>query len=406
MDPVTLGMANAYAKKNFSRALTRQRQPLSDVSGFGAVNGPLWSNGTDLCMNSKHQYKAPIGGYSLVYVYANFTNQNGDEVDGLNPITVRAAHQPNDAGGYRQPVYFGGKRDVVIEPGGMAFSDPIGVVQAAGSSYWTWTTVSVDAAGKKWPLLQQPQRVPESIAGAVYSATYSDLTITGSITNNSQRGYGPVAVLAYPNVAGQPAIGILGDSIAAGSNQGDNGWVQVWLGGRYSSQNVAMSSNRISHWVDAPQVTRRRLPLLDGVTDVIINAGINDVMSGTAPDLATFQTRALKLWGMFAAQGKRVHQGTLLPSTDSTDNWATTTNQTVRSYEALRVQINNWIRTVPAPLTSVIDAADGAETARNSGIWKAGYCNSSSGGIHPGTPGVNGIVSALPALPLGLPVGV
>jgi hypothetical protein len=76
---------------------------------------------------------------------------------------------------------------------------------------------------------------------------------------------------------------------------------------------------------------------------------------------------------MLTARGLKVFQTTICPRTTSTDNWTTTTNQTPYAHEDIRVALNDWIRTCPAPLSGFFDAADLAETSRNSGIWKVGY---------------------------------
>lgn len=90
--------------------------------------------------------------------------------------------------------------------------------------------------------------------------------------------------------------------------------------------------------------------------------------------------------------------------------WATTANQTVANStkEANRVQLNGWLRSgapivagaaVAAgtqgattagqsghPLYGLWEITDRVETARDSGIWKAGY---TSDGLHPNSTGVN-----------------
>jgi lysophospholipase L1-like esterase len=95
---------------------------------------------------------------------------------------------------------------------------------------------------------------------------------------------------------------------------------------------------------------------------------------------------------MFNKMGLPVFQNTITPSTTSTDSWATTGNQTPESSNAVRVQVNDWIRTVPSPLSGYFEIADLAETARNSGIWKAGY---TSDGLHPNATGHSALAAGI-----------
>lgn len=389
-------------KGSTDRALSKQRYPLMDRGGYGAASSSNQSDGVDVCMNSRYQHIAPISGYSLVYVYANFMNSSGGEIDGPNDLTVRAAHEWSS--GLIIPVRFGGKRVGTVEPGGLLYSDPIGVTQAVGSTFWSRTNVSV-TSGQKWPLMISRA----GVAGITKHTTFTDLTLSGAISDATQfRGYGPIAILAYPNTPGQPVIGINGDSISAGSSDGDTGWPTRWINAKYSMINVSFSNGRWNHW-GAPNTSNwRRATLLDPCTDVIVSLGVNDLIAAQVTTLAQGQAVAIAAWDRWRLQGKRVHASTILPSTTSTDAWATVGNQTVTSYEAVRVQLNDWLRTKPSQLATVIDAADAAETARNSGKWKVTGGSWVADGIHPNPNGAAGIAAALPTVAtlLGLPVGV
>lgn len=388
--------------ESITRALSRQRISISERNGFGAASNSTASDGVDICMNSRFQHIAPVSGYSLVYVYANFMNSGGGEVDGLNSITVRAAHEW--ASGLIIPVRFGGKRDGIVEPGGLLYSDPIGMTQAVGSTYWSRTNVSV-TAGQKWPLFI----TRAGSAGITKHASFTDLTLSGAINDSSIfRGYGPVAILAFANTPDQPVVGVSGDSISAGSGDGDTGWPTRWLNNKYSMQNVSFSNGRWGHWGPPSTANWRRAPLLDPCTDVIVSLGINDLITGQATTLAQMQALAIAAWDRWRLQGKRVHASTILPSTTSTDAWVTVGNQTVTAYESLRTQFNDWLRTHPSQLTTVIDVADAGETARNSGKWKVTGGAWVNDGLHPTAIGAAGLAAALPTplTVLGLPIGV
>ena len=130
--------------------------------------------------------------------------------------------------------------------------------------------------------------------------------------------------------------------------------------------------------------------------------GTNDLSGGLSA--AQLQSSLLEIWAALAAQGCRVLVCTIPPHTNSTDTWATTTNQSPvnASYSAgsgsARGQINAFIRAAPASgrgVFGVIDVSDAVETQRDSGLWRTGFTND---GTHwnaaKGIPAVQAVVSA------------
>ena len=405
---VGAAIAKADAKKKYEaplvRALSRQRVPIMDRGGFGAAANSTMSDGVAVCMNSRYQFVSPISAYSLAPTYVNYMNSGGGEVDGPNPITVRAAIEW--ASGLILPLRFNGTRNAVIEPGGTATPDPLGITILAGQSYWVRTLVSVNA-GEKWPLLASRF----GSAGITQHSEYTDRTLSGTISDAAIfRGYGPVQILAHPNTPGQPTIGLPGDSIYAGSNDGDTGWPTRWLNGKFCMQNVSYSNSRLNHWGLPSTSNWRRAPLLDPCTDILFGLAVNDFITGQVTTLAGIQERFIAAWSRWLAQGKRVHLSTILPATTSSNGWTNSAGQTPLSWESLRVAANDWIRTTALSLgiTTVIDAADVAETSRNSGIWKSTGGAWVADGLHANAHGAQSIASALPPAPatLNLPVGV
>jgi lysophospholipase L1-like esterase len=68
-------------------------------------------------------------------VYSNGLNNAGTEADGRNGILVQAALEVGSSSGKILPVTFDGLRSVLIEPGGMAVSDPVGVILTKGTAF-------------------------------------------------------------------------------------------------------------------------------------------------------------------------------------------------------------------------------------------------------------------------------
>jgi lysophospholipase L1-like esterase len=125
----------------------------------------------------------------------------------------------------------------------------------------------------------------------------------------------------------------------------------------------------------------------------VVTLGINDITGGQ--NLAAMQARMQTVWAMLAAHGVTdIFQTTITPVTTSTDAWATVVNQTATATNGVRVSVNDWLRSKPAGITGILEVADLAETARNSGIWKAGF---TADGTHPNVTGH----AALAAVPLG-----
>lgn len=122
------------------------------------------------------------------------------------------------------------------------------------------------------------------------------------------------------------------------------------------------------------------------------------------------QANLIMLWNQQNGYGQRVIQTTITPNTTSTDGWATTGNQTPvnATVESHRVQLNDWLRggapmsgglavavgtsgallagDTGHPLYGYWEITDNVESARNSGIWKAGY---TTDGLHPNITGIN-----------------
>lgn len=333
------------------------------------------SNGTDTGGNYRIQHDALCPAHGLRLVYANVVNNAGAETAGANNITVRAAIE---AGGVYYPVLFGGKRDVVIEPGAVVTSDPVGFScgPVAATNFYTRTYVTVASAGMTWPLGFKGQ----GNDGTTHGTTETDKTTTGTITTAVERLYGPTAILGTPEAA-EPFVAIVGDSITAGfSDANDNSWITralTTLGVPYI--NLSAASEAPFRWASNPY-RYRRAPLLDYCTHIICEQGINQINNTTE----VLHADMLKVWQYLAATGLPVFQTTITPKVTSSDSYATLAGQTVTADESKRLALNAYIRSAPAPLSGVIEIADLVESARDSGKFNVdGTANKwTSDGIH------------------------
>jgi lysophospholipase L1-like esterase len=267
-----------------------------------------------------------------------------------------------------------------------------------------------------------PNKRSIAVGGAGGFASGVDATIpwyTGqahnTIADSAGEFYGPSAVLGIAD-PGAKAFLIAGDSIANGygdglpSGQHDftgvNAAGQPWkngggylaraLSGKAGVINIAVSADfgRKFSGEQPNASTARRQSMARYATDVICEYGRNDV-SGASTS-AQIQGYLITIWRRLARRGLTVHQTTITPKTTSTDSFMTVANQTVTTNDSARIAVNDWLRdgapldatTFAAlavgatglrkgqpghPLSTVIDAADAAESSRNSGKWNAPY---------------------------------
>ncbi len=302
------------------------------------------------------------------------------ETGNSGPITVRASVE-YPAGTF-MPVFFNGKRDVVIDPKGNVTSDSLGIEIPAGAQFFTRTYVT----GAQIVTGAPTQEAQGEGVGA------GDQTLGGTITPSDSAGYGPVAILSDTPWACK-SVAIFGDSIGDGYNDiggdanGNLGYVPRALGNAVGWTRLTRPGDASLFWGNANRFAR--MDVVKHCTHAIIALGTNDlgVMNLSA---GYVQAELSILWKALTCRGLKVWQCTLPPFTTSTDLWTTTAGQSVvASYEPRRVQVNDWMRTTPQYLAGYFEVADALETSRNSGLWKAtgAACGYTNDGVHPSTHG-------------------
>lgn len=142
MDPVTLGMAKASARKSYStrQAATLQSgralpSPIVAGNSFGiAFSSAQTKNGTS---RSPHTFAVDASGIRLVF--QNFyvaTSYPMPDTDGSATLTVKASVE---LGSNIYRVTFRGQHAATIDPGGVVVSDPLGIEVAAGATIYSRT---------------------------------------------------------------------------------------------------------------------------------------------------------------------------------------------------------------------------------------------------------------------------
>lgn len=268
----------------------------------------------------------------------------------INPVTFAAASSASLTGGSTVLV-----SDVVIDSlTGLPLVAPAGAVLYEQNSYVQASNVFV-APQEVWPSLGEyshfgdntmvdKSQIATGQAGALALAS------TG-------QAWGACSIIA-DSVTAQPAVVIVGDSIATG-NGGDNSAVQIEaagyvaraLGNTFGWMRMTCPQASISSAINAAWC--RSLLSNHRVTHAICQMGINNVLAGESAEL--IKSKLLNEWLLLYNAGIKVWQCTLTPITSGT--YTTLNGQTAHANDAIRLAVNAWIRTRPWPLSGVFDVA-------------------------------------------------
>lgn len=353
-------------------------------------NGAL-SDGANTYQNTRWVMKTGTQAISdLQLCFSNmFSSPSAGDSAGNAPITVLASIEYPAGTFYR--VRFAGATSITLDVTQTIKSDIVPVDIPAATNYFVGVNVSVASLGQKWPA----GRNIGSVAGDTMSqgtGANVDQTMTGpptlQVIASSFQFEAVIARIAQPKITTL----IYGDSIAAAINSlydssGRRGWIERAVGtafNDYVAQTVVGDQAAIA---GDPSKTQARSMVWDAAefTHAICEYGTND-LSGAA-NVAAMQALLLKIWNRFTQRGMKIYQTTLLPKTSSTDGWTTLANQTPLANcgpGSIRTQLNDWIRTIPAPLSGYFEAADIVETTRNSGFWiTPGGVAQTPDGLHP-----------------------
>lgn len=344
------------------------------------------STGTNISVISRTAHKSLLNCAvnNLQLVFANtIIRDTADSVHiiaetaNTNDLTFRASIEYPS--GTFTPVYFDGKRDVVINGGGQALCDVSAIKIPANTQFWVRTQAKGSSTSDKWPLGSASiSSIGES---ATYQITYSDLTTSTTLTPNAQRKLGPVAIIGDSEEATDSVI-IIGDSIAdlgadTGDSDGNTGWLSRAISNKLGYTKLARDSDAAGFYTLANQI--KRLSAIAGnCTHAYIALGTNDLLQS----LSDPRVPLAALGASLLAQGIIPILCTVPPISSSTDSWATVANQTAGANEATRISINTYIRTDPFGY-GYVDVADIMESSHNSGKWSVSGGAWTADGIHP-----------------------
>lgn len=361
----------------FDAGTTAQKAAFqSSVSGAGAsvrqiatgcvVNDSVYASFLQTMSRTYHVARATVRRFRLVYAAWAATNNGVETITGADQ-TYRAAVV---VGGVLTRVTFGGAVDGVCASGEEIVSDWIEVPLASGQGFHvlTWTNCT---AGIVFTGIRANTTLGERHTGGV---TATDRTGTDAVFSDA--GGGTVRPIAIVGMSASPAVWLAGDSkqrgitdTVVGAGTTGCGEFARLVEPTYGYTNAGRSNERVQGAMAAGGYTRRFRVMGGYFTVAISNYGINDCNS--ASSAAAIYAALVSFCGDVQARGLRFAQATIAPQTTSTDGWVSQANQTVASSNAKRVPLNASIRGSLA-FDWVIELADVCETARDSGIWRAG----------------------------------
>lgn len=328
-------------------------------------------------------------------VRITLSNREGDA-----PVTFDDVHVALGAGGPAvdpdtvAPVTFDGEPSVTVQPGDEVTSDGVALRVDAGDDVATSFHVAGPAKLDRHVYAQRPSYVTPAGSGA-----HGDDTDGAVFTEALPSWFALVAVdVEVPRPVG--SIAALGDSLTDGSGAtfgADASWPDVLarsLDGQAAVLNAGIASNLAADkllppgdpiYDDLPEPMTERLAVdvlaRDGVTDLVVFAGLNDVIFAVDPEpvdavIAAYET----ILDQAHDHGLRVIGATLTPGAFDPER------------EERRVAINRWIRSSGA-FDVVVDfdavVADPASPSRLLPAFDSGD------GIHLGDAGYAALAGTL-----------
>ncbi len=287
-------------------------------------------------------------------------------------VTLETVSDPVDGSGNSTfyPLSVNGSRQIAVNPDQTVLTDEIPLSFKKGQIAYLRTFVS--STNNKWPTgislsaayahegvldgnyANHPASATSKMNNTVYSTDGAATTVTGTPTHeNSLRqpglggtfasdvtGYGCALCVGkpYPTAAAYPVVANIGDSISRGAGVDGNFTWGIGYGFMQQAVNAAGGA-----WIDMGLTGQSasgflgvqgfdRWSFLDYCTHALVEYGVNDIsLSGAASDdkITTIAGNLQQIYSICKTRGVgKVYACTPVVKTDSTDVWATVTNQT------------------------------------------------------------------------------
>lgn len=394
-------------KARTSMAELKSRRGWIPITNKAHLPNASLSSGSNQAATYRVRYTTKRAVTQIKLVYSNFRLTSSNEAFDTAVVTYRATVETG-VGTNTVAVTFGGGTSVTLNPGESATSDPITISFADETPFYVRTRVSVPVLGQKWAT-----GAPMLVSGATQEGFVATDFLTGAVPSLSGAGtIGPSAILGLVNEVA-PSIGIIGSSSAAGqgdtrlSDTGywDAGYLsKIITASGYGHSVLAASGDSLLEFLSnttmgSPAYGRlKHLRDIDANT-VIMQLGGNDI-TGAEVTAAQIIERLKASYRLLKGLGYNVIATTITPTTTSSDSWATTANQTLHVRNQVRLDVNTWIRTVPADVSAVIDAAIHVQDPTEPGKWRVNGGAWTGDGTHLTLLGHEGVKSAIGTLTL------
>lgn len=335
---------------------------------------------------SQIQHTAPTAGdiSNLVFTDAHWFLNTSFSVSALTPqVTFRKfVEYPQNT--FTPILYSGTTNTTMALAQPMRTSDVLAITIPAGATWWEHI---VNMSGASASFCSKELPTTGDLLGVTdckYTAGAGGTPAHQAAADASARSFGSVLITGtIAGVNGAKRAFVQGDSIAWG--QGDVTGSGVRGGSGYPSRKmdalgvpyalfarmgmsafdlVALAAGGFTATFDA------YIALINASASHVINEyGVNDLRLGRTKSqlLADYQT----IYGKFP--GKQIVQTTLTPRSTSGNGWTDEAGQAAQTdgnWAAL-ASTNGDIRTGLANVATVMEVADTAMTARDSGIWKS-----------------------------------
>ncbi len=349
------------------------------------INADIDTTNRQMMTRSAHFAESAVSSFKIVICNCAI-NANGDVVGPGGTTTATAGIEYPQ--GVCTQVKFSGVASGTVPNIATLTSDDIAVSFPQGAQYWVrmfivGTVGLADTAGfgsVTDPSLGDATTVAVS---GLSDKTIDCTTVTGTA------GVDIVTPIAQITSITKPSICVIGDSIAYGvatvTALGDNGVITPSVSTSFGYINMARDGIEALTYSTYLTFFQTIFPYC---SHLISQSGLAGIALG---DSAT--TVEGQLTPVYAGFSGTAFQTTLTPETTSTDSWATTANQTVKSFEAQRVQFNSDLRSASfGPNGGYFDMNATLATGTNSSLWNAGasfpQCAPwTTDGVHPDTCG-------------------
>jgi len=332
------------------------------------TNGTTQTSGTDRIF---YQLNSDYAWLSAVLANGSPASGSGALTKPGNGVTIRLTLEQ---GGTSEPaiisfpsstlaaVSTGGKTGHIIGDGEIIVSSPVYKVSLLKNSYQAIRFYKTVTSGQKWPVTwgygnynilsgsYPPSGSPwttDQVNGTTIKDG-SDLTYTGSAAGGPVAGsstYWAPAFIVGEQITPAVTSLVAGDSVSAGFGDAlGRGYIvrgleQAGMIGQYLNCGVPASTT--ANLTTSNVIAKRAA---DYVDYVLLHTISNDFATSAITTLAAAQAAILSVCQNYTRAANKIIIATCLPRCATTDSGATYTGQTKPSWEALRLQYNNWLR--------------------------------------------------------------